>query len=392
VFDESDQFYREHVQASESTLGIMASGGTAANITALWCARNACFGPRGGFAGIQNEGLVRSLDAYGYHDAVVLASSMAHYSIEKAAAVLGLGARHIVRIPVDEAGCLRPAALRKTVDACRRHRRRILAVIGVAGTTDSGCIDPLDEIARIAAAAGIHFHVDAAWGAPLLLTERFRSMLRGIERADSVTIDGHKQLHLPLGTSMLLLKDPHLARQIEHEAEYMLRPNSFDQGRHTLEGSRASTILFFNAALHLIGRRGFDALVEGHIRRAAEFAEMVNEAADFELLCRPQTSIVLYRYLPRFARVAASQSGDGETGVNAFNEQLQQAQFERGATFVSRTRLRCLPQFHSHPVVALRAVINHPLTSRADLQAVLDDQRTIAAEMERQVPYRDYNE
>lgn len=389
VFGESEQFYREHVQASESTLGVMASGGTAANITALWCARNACFGPRDSFGGIQYEGLGRSLDAYGYRDAVVLASSMAHYSIEKAAVVLGLGARHIIRIPVDEAGCLCPDALRETIEGCQRHRRRVLAIVGVAGTTDSGCIDPLGEIAQIAASSGIHFHVDAAWGAPLLLTERLRSMLRGIERADSVTIDGHKQLHLPLGTSILLLKDPHLARQIEHEAEYMLRPNCFDQGRYTLEGSRASTILFFNAALHLIGRHGFDALVEGHVRRAAEFAEMVNEAVDFELLCRPQTNIVLYRYLPRFARAAASHNGDRETELDEFNEQLQQAQFERGVTFVSRTRLRCLPQFHSHPVVALRAVINHPLTSRADLGAVLDDQRSIAAEMQNAISMSD---
>jgi glutamate decarboxylase len=285
---------------------------------------------------------------------------------------------------VDRRGRLRIDALEEAIAASKRRRERVVAIIGVAGTTDCGSVDPLDAMAAIAEAEGIHFHVDAAWGAPLLLCDRHRQMLAGIERADTVTIDGHKQFHLPLGTSLVLLRDAHAAQHVEQEAEYMLRRGSHDQGRFTLEGSRAGSALFFHAALHLIGREGFGYLVQTSCGHARQFAELIRASDDFELLLEPETNIVLYRYLPapwRQPRGRAASDGDA-AAINDFNSGLQEAQFRAGRTYVSRTCLRCLPQFGGEPVVALRAVIGNPMTTRADLEAVLDDQRRIAAELD----------
>lgn len=385
VYRQPAEFYDRHAQRADSALGVMASGGTAANIMALWCARNHCLGALDGFTGVRREGLVNSLAPHGARDAVVLASELAHYSIAKAVCVLGLGERHLLPIPVDEQGRMRIDQLRRVADDCVERRRRIVAIVGVAGTTDCGSIDPLEQIADVAQQHGVHFHLDAAWAAPLVFSRKYRGLLAGIERADSITVDGHKQLHLPLGTSVLLLREPRLARQhVSHEAEYMLRADSFDQGRFTLEGSRAGSVVYLNAALHLIGQEGFDYLAQTNLERARELAEMIAASHDFELLCNPSTNIVLYRYVPQAWRSApAATNGAEAAAINGFNERIQHIQFSRGATFVSRTRVRHLQRCRQKPIVALRAVINNPLTTSDDLRAVLDDQREIAAELQR---------
>jgi glutamate decarboxylase len=389
VFRGDPASYAHHLRSPSSALGVMVSGGTTANITALWSARNACLAaPAGnGDLGVRTGGLAHALKRRGYRGAVVLASVLAHYSVVKAAELLGLGARQVARLPVDGCGRMRTDALRRAFRACRRRRDRVVAVVGTAGTTDCGSIDPLDEIADVAAAEGSHFHVDAAWGGPLLLSDRHRHLLAGVERADTVTLDGHKQLHLPLGTSLVLFREPGLAHGLEHEADYMLRRDSFDQGRYTLEGSRAGAVLFLHAALHLIGREGFGFLVDNNFARARQFADMIAASEDFDLLHEPETNLVLYRYLPRPCRAPARR--DDTAAMNEFNSRLQQLQANRGKTYVSRTRVRYLPRFAGDAVVALRAVICNPLITRDDLQAVLVDQRELAAELERQGDWHD---
>jgi putative pyridoxal-dependent aspartate 1-decarboxylase len=380
----SEDFYQRHAHEPESSLGVMASGGTLANITAMWCARNASFGPAAGFDGVEHEGWPAALRHHGYEDAVIVSSVLGHYSIDKAAGVLGMGAGRVIKVAVDRQGRISLPALEEAIDACARRRWKVIAIVGLAGATDTGSIDPLGELAHLAEREGVHFHVDACWGAPLILSERYRHRLTGIERADSVAVDGHKQLYLPLGTSMLLLRDPSAARWIRKEASYMLRPGSGDQGRFTLEGSRPGMALFLHAALHLLGRAGFDRLVTAAHQRANEFARMLQASADFELLLEPDTNIVLYRYLPTAMRERARRGtlAPHETRyVNGLNEQLQEAQYTGGTTYVSRTCLSCLPQFRDEPIVCLRAVLSNPLTTSSDLQAVLEDQRGIATSL-----------
>lgn len=385
VFDFPASFYQQHIQHSESTLGLIVSGGTAANIAALWCARNTVLGPKGAFRGVASEGLPAALNFYGYQGAVVIGSSLMHYSFEKAADLLGIGVSGLIRVPANRQNQIDLRALCKTIAECRARNQLILALVGVAGATDSGGIDPLTQLAEIAREAKIHFHVDAAWGGPVLFSKQHRRMLAGIEQADTVVIDGHKQFYLPMGIGMLLLRNPHLAQAIEKQASYIVRRGSFDLGRRALEGSRPGMVLLLHAALHLIGRRGYEYLIDEGIRKTQFMAELIRSRSEFELLSEPMINIALYRYIPERWRVRAASGQLTESdnlAINQFNECLQKTQRRAGRTFVSRTTKNTTRYGPDAAVVALRAVIANPLTMEADIEAVLDDQCAIAAALQ----------
>lgn len=384
VYRRGRAFYETHVQHEDSTLGIVSSGGTLANITALWCARNACFPRCDDFEGVEQAGLAAALRHYDHAGAVILTSDRMHYSIEKAAAVLGLGSAAAIKVKVDAQQRIDLRALEETIAECHRRRLRIVALVGIAGSTDCGSIDPLDELARIARRERVHFHVDAAWGLSLLFSKRHRSLLAGLEAADSVALDGHKQLCLPVGVGALLLRDPYAARSIKKRAPYILHPGSGDLGRFSIEGSRAGTALLVHASLTVIGPRGFAALIERHLDNAAELASLVAASDDFELLQFPQTNIVLYRYVPLILRPAVTGrklTADEQRRLNELNQELQKRQSEAGRSFVSRTTLCSLEGYQNTPVFALRAVVGNPLVRTEDMKAMLDDQRAIASEL-----------
>jgi glutamate decarboxylase len=311
---------------------------------------------------------------------VVIGPESMHYSFDKAACLLGLGQRGLIRVPTDDRGRMDMAALHETVAACQARKTHIIALVGVAGSTDAGAIDPLAEIAELAQQAGLHFHVDAAWGGPLLFSEPHRGRLAGIGLADTVTIDGHKQLYLPLSIGMVLFRDPHHARVIEKHAHYLSRPGSADLGKRSLEGSRPGTALYLHAALRLIGCAGYARLVNDNIRKARRMAELIEERPDFELLMEPDSNVVLYRYRPAHGSRGGLAAG-GVQALNRLNEQIHKAQRQAGRTYVSRTTLFNSRHGRGVPVVALRAVVANPLTSEADLTAVLQEQQAIGTAM-----------
>lgn len=384
IFNQADDFYDDHVQKKESTLGIITSGGTLANITALWCARNHRLRSQNGFDGVESEGLAAALKFYGYDGAVIIGSSSMHYSFDKAADVLGIGNRNLIKIPTDQYNRLDVAALREKVEECRLRRQLIIAIVGVAGSTETGSIDPLREIAEVAREAGTHFHVDAAWAGPLLFSRRHKHQLTGIEQADSVTIDGHKQLYVPMGLGMCIFRSPQLAKSIEKQARYIVRPNSVDLGKRALEGSRPGNVLFLHAALHLIGLRGYEFLLDEGVRKTRFLADSILTRPEFELLLEPTINILVYRYLPeQYRKLAASYAlSDADNhAIDNFNVQLQKAQRQAGRSFVSRTVISATRYGTGKPLVTLRAVIANPLTTESDIDEVLIDQLEIASRL-----------
>lgn len=384
IYKHDEDFYQQHTQHAESTLGMLVSGGTVANITALWCARNACLGRSGDFQGVEQEGLAAALDYHGYKGAVIIGSSLMHYSIEKAADVLGIGGRNLLKVPADRNNHVDLQGLRQVIEECRARRQCIIAIVGIAGTTETGAIDPLAEMAAIAREAGTHFHVDAAWGGPVLFSSLHRHKLAGIALADSVTIDGHKQLYLPIGTGMVVLRNPHLAKVIEKHARYIVRAGSRDLGRRSLEGSRPGAALFLHAAFHILGQEGYEYLINEGIRKALYMASTIQQRPEFELLSEPETNILVYRYLPELLRESARKEEltlSENYEINIFNEQLQRTQRRRGNSFVSRTTIHTTPYGKDVPIVALRAVLANPQTTEENINTVLDEQVRIAAEL-----------
>ncbi len=382
VYDFSDDFYRRWVHDSGYALGAFCSGGTVANITALWAARNRLCAPDGDFGGIDREGLPKALKHLGCTGLAVLVSKRAHYSLAKAADLLGIGRDNLIAVETDRHNRI---DMHRLQVHCRRladRGVRPLSLVGIAGTTETGNVDPLEDLADFAAELGCHFHVDAAWGGPTLFSSTHRGLLKGISRADSVTLDAHKQLYVPMGAGMVVFKDPATLSSIEHHAAYILRRGAKDLGSHTLEGSRPGMAMLVHAGLSIIGRKGYELLMDQGIERARIFAEMVEAHADFELITVPELNILTYRYNPAWVQAALSHAAPEEVGrinvlLNEMTRIMQKRQREAGESFVSRTRIASA-HYAGEVITVFRVVLANPLTTEVILAALLDEQCAIA--------------
>jgi glutamate decarboxylase len=379
VYSADDSVYRKFTHHRAHSLGVFCSGGTVANVTALWVARNQLLGPRGDFRGVTRTGLVQAMKHYGYQGLAILVSRRGHYSLSKAADLLGLGKDEITVIDIDENNKVRVPALRHQLEACRAANIGVVSVVGVAGTTETGQVDPLDAMADLCAEFGCRFHVDAAWGGPTLFSDQYRHLLRGIERADSVCFDAHKQLYIPMGAAVALFRSPQSLNSIEHSANYIIREGSRDLGKHTLEGSRPGMAILVHSGLHVMGRRGYGLLIDQGIERARRFAAMIEAREDFELMSQPELNLLCYRYVPlemraRLQDPATRQKVNDE--LNVINVDLQKAQRAGGKSFVSRTKLQ--PQkYDEQDIDVLRVVLANPLTTDEILGDILSEQVAI---------------
>ena len=382
IYQDNDQFYSRWMHSANHSLGAFCSGGTIANITALWVARNNALKAQGSFKGVEKEGLFKAMKHYDYEGLAILVSERGHYSLKKAADVLGIGQEGLVSVKTDNNNRICTDDLRLKIAQLKQNKIKPFAVIGVAGTTETGNIDPLREIAEVCAESDCHFHVDAAWGGATLMSNNHRHLLDGIELADSVTIDAHKQLYIPMGAGMVLFKKPDAMTAIEHHAQYILRKGSKDLGSHTLEGSRSGMAMLVYASMHIISRPGYELLIDQSINKARYFADLIKEQNDFELVSEPELCLLTYRYLPESVKAALLKAGAQQRVelnelLNELTKFIQKKQRETGKSFVSRTRLN--PEAWSHqPIIVFRVVLANPLTGNEILTSVLEEQREVA--------------
>ncbi|WP_318487768.1 pyridoxal-dependent aspartate 1-decarboxylase PanP [Photobacterium leiognathi] len=390
IFNENESFYQQWMHSADHSLGAFCSGGTIANITALWVARNTVLKPDGEFKGVAQEGLFRAMKHYGYYDLAILVSERGHYSLKKAADVLGIGRDSLISIKTDDNNRVDLAHLQTTLADLKQRNIKPFAIIGIAGTTETGNIDPLDQLADIAEEHQCHFHVDAAWGGATLMSNKYRPLLKGIERADSITIDAHKQLYIPMGAGMVIFKNPELMTAIEHHAEYILRKGSKDLGSHTLEGSRSGMAMLLYASLNIISRPGYELLINNSIEKARYFADLIKQQDDFELVTEPELCLLTYRYVPKRTQQALEIATPEEREIllellNDLTQFIQKRQRESGKTFVSRTRIT--PEKWNHKITTVfRVVLANPLTTNTILQDVLNEQRELAKESNISLP------
>ncbi|MFW1501112.1 pyridoxal-dependent aspartate 1-decarboxylase PanP [Vibrio parahaemolyticus] len=382
IYGQNDKFYRKWMHSANHSLGAFCSGGTIANITALWVARNKALKADGAFNGVEKEGLFKAMKHYGYQGLAVLVSERGHYSLKKAADVLGLGQEGLVAVKTDANNRIVVDDLKTKIAELKEQNIKPIAVIGVAGTTETGSVDPLPQIAQVCQEHNCHFHVDAAWGGATLMSNHYRHLLEGVELADSVTIDAHKQLYIPMGAGMVLFKDPDAMKSIEHHAQYILRKGSKDLGSHTLEGSRSGMAMLVYAAMHIISRPGYELLIDQSIEKARYFADLIKQQDDFELVSEPELCLLTYRYLPPLIREALDKAEGTQKEklnelINQLTQFIQKRQRETGKSFVSRTRLNP-DQWQRMNTIVFRVVLANPLTTRDILSSVLDEQREIA--------------
>jgi len=383
IYRKSDTFYNKHIQSTHTTLGCFTENGTLSNLTALWVARNTRFSPKNGFDGVEKEGLKAAYEAYGIERSVVLVSKRGHYSFNKSGGLLGIGNQNIVAVDVDAKNRIDLLALEKTIRTLKKSPKKtaILALVGIAGTTETGSVDPLLNLGDICAENSIHFHVDAAWGGPTLMSEKYRHLLAGIERADSVTIDGHKQFYMPMSCGMVYFKDPTIMDSIRYHSNYVNRPTSVDLGIKSPSGSREANSLILDSALKIMGSRGYALLIDHGIETARKFADEIEKRTDFQLVTPPELNILTYRLCPLGLKNQLVQ-GDGKKvaqineKLNTLNRTVQRLQREAGNSFVSRTTLSSATR-PGQDMVVLRAVIMNPMTTIEILREILDEQEEI---------------
>jgi glutamate decarboxylase len=384
IYGKSEQFYKNAMHRSDVALGNITNGGTLGNLTALTVARNLML------PNAASDGLAAAMMDRGMRRVVILASKRVHYSIKKAATVLGVGARNVIEIPVEPGtNKIALAALEATLDQLEKHKTGVMAIVGIAGATETGSIDDLQTLARLAHDRGIWFHVDAAWGGAFVLSEKHRSLVAGIEEADSVVLDGHKLFYLTMNHGAVLFRNERALDSIRHSANYIIRPGSVDLGRTSLEGSRRFDSFKLWFFLKVMGRGGYEALINQSCEMAQSFASAVQTHAAFELTSAPETNILTYRFVPSCWRnsILAMRSGPLGTSqevaslrfandfLNDVNIEIQKRQRLAGRSFVSRTTLESV--YPGIDVVVLRAVLMNPFTTPAIVQEILADQLAI---------------
>jgi len=390
VYQQTENFYQQWLHSANHSLGAFCSGGTVANITALWVARNNLLKPEGQFKGVARQGLYQALKHYGYNGLAILVSKRGHYSLKKAADILGIGQDNVIAIETDEN---QKIDCQKLVAKCHdltAQKIKILSIVGVAGTTETGNVDPLNHLADIATQFHCHFHVDAAWGGATLFSNKYRSLLSGIERADSVTIDAHKQMYVPMGAGLVVFKDPASVAAIEHHAEYILRQGSKDLGSHTLEGSRSGMAMLVYSSLYIISRPGYEMLVNESIEKAHYFSQMIKQHENFELISEPELCLLTYRYVPKkiqalLMQCTAVEQAEINKLLDNLTQFIQKRQRENGKSFVSRTRIES-SLYQGTKVLVFRVVLANPLTTQEILTNVLLEQSELALQYQNFFP------
>jgi L-2,4-diaminobutyrate decarboxylase len=325
--------------------GILTNGGSIANLTALIAARTHIA------PDVWQKG--------NPDDLVLLAPAGAHYSIARSAGIMGLGHQAIRQIEVDDRGLILPDFLPLAHDHVVAEGKRVLAVVATAGTTAVGLYDPLQEIGAFCRERGLWFHVDAAHGGPALLTQKYRSLMRGAERADSLTMNMHKLMRVPAFCTALLVREARtLDEAFTQEASYLFfakEQPGFDFHHRTIECTKPVLGLKFFMVLAALGEAGMAEYIERQVDLAADAYDYLQSQPDFRCPVRPQTNILCFRV-----------EGVGE-GHLALRDRL----LARGKAFVSTT------VFNGQRY--LRLTLNNPATGMDEIRGLVQEIRDLVA-------------
>jgi aromatic-L-amino-acid/L-tryptophan decarboxylase len=277
-----------------------------------------------------------------------------HSHVEKAAIALGVGRRNVVRVATDDAFRMRADALRESIESDRRAGMCPLAVVATVGTTSTTSSDPVPALGAIAREYGVWLHVDAAYAGIAAIIPEFRSLLDGVELADSLVVNPHKWMFVPMDCSALFVKDESIVRRaFSIVPEYLTTPeadavNYMDYGLQLGRRFRALKLWF---VLRHFGAEGIRARLREHIALAQGFAAWVRDEPDWEVLAPHPLSVVCFRYAP---------PGRDEARLDALNEALMHAVNATGEVFISHTKI--------DGKYAIRLAIGNLRTQRGDVE------------------------
>src|SRR6266487_2733083 len=333
--------------------GLFVSGGSMASLAALAAARQ---------TKDHSSGRLR-----------MYASSATHFSISKAAALLGIARENVRQVAVDERFRMRVDDLVAKVTADLEAGYVPFCVVGNAGTVDTGAVDPLREIREVANRFELWMHVDGSYGAFAVLAKSARKLFAGMEQADSIALDPHKWLYLPVDVGCVIYRNPEIARAaFAHDAEYTRiigekADEAFAFWDYGPELSRRFRALKVWMLLRGVGLDSLSEAIESNLACARYFESMIRASDDFEMVAPVELSIFCFRHVPIQLRSESDQT------IDAFNERLLVALQRDGSSYLSNATLG--GRF------ALRGCILNYRTTLQDMEILLDDLRRVATSL-----------
>lgn len=328
--------------------GFVASGGSMGNLTALVTARTS--------SGIGEQD---------YHKLAVMVSSEAHYSVERAARIMGIRSENILKVPVGPDRSIRAEALEDIYRQASAAGKIVFCVVGCACTTSVGAFDDLEAIADFAEQHQIWFHVDGAHGGAVIFSEKYRHLIRGIERSDSLIMDFHKMMMTPpLSTAVIYNSRHRKVNEFSPRAAYLWRDQLSEEwwnsAKHTLECTKPITIFHTYAIMRLYGDALYQQNVDTLFDLGRQFAGLVRAQDDMELALEPRSNIVCFRYLP-----------DG-ADPDEINKRIADRLLQDGTYYVVSTTVG--GRFY------LRITLMNPFTDRQCMEDLIGKIKQFAAE------------
>ncbi|WP_069131178.1 pyridoxal phosphate-dependent decarboxylase family protein [Rhodohalobacter halophilus] len=340
---------------SDQAAGAILDGGSTANFNCMAVARKN-MAPES----LSSEGL------YGMKPMTVYVSEEGHSSFDKAVDALGIGLNNLRKIPVDDQYHIRTDLLLDQIQKDRKAGLNPICVIGIAGTTNSGAVDNLRELADIAKEEKLWYHVDAAYGGPAAKLESVSHLFAGLEEADSVVVNPHKWLYVPFEAACILVKEPETLRRTFSLIPDYLQSNEDEGGRtdmmeYQLPLTKSFKSLKVWMTLKAFGAKRLRETIQGDIDNAQHLQSLIEKSDDFEMLAPVPLSIACFRYTP---------AGMSEEDMDELNRKLAHAIEQDGRIFLTTTKIK--------GKTALRTCFINPRTTKKDVEWILEVIRDVA--------------
>ena len=280
---------------NENSDGVFTSGGSQSNQTAIILARD----------WFCNEILKYDVKKNGLNENCsklrMYTSEISHFSMEKSAHILGLGYQAVVKVPVDSRKKMDISALKALIQKDKQEGNIPFLIVGTVGTTDFGSIDPLHEVAEIARENSMWLHADAAYGSGVIMSDKYKERVSGLELCDSITVDFHKMFLMPISCSAVLIKDARDFDALTIHADYLNREEDEEDGYTNLVDKSLQTTRRFDAlkvwtSFQVRGKDGWNTIINTALENAQYFYNRLSLDKDFEVICEPEISSVVFRY------------------------------------------------------------------------------------------------
>lgn len=339
-----------------TSTGFLTSGGTLANLTAMLAAR-------------RNKGHKDVWISGGQHTKMaVMVSEQAHYCIDRAARIMGLGEKGIIKIPVTKQFSVDNEAIGPLYDKAISEGYEVIAIVGSACSTSTGSYDDLEYMSSFAAEKNLWFHVDGAHGGAVIFSEKYKPLVKGIATADSVVIDCHKMMMSPSIITALVYKNEGTAyHNFSPEAEYLFDSVEarewYNLGKRTFECTKEMMSLKVYTIIHHYGTEILTEYVDTLYDKAKSFSEILKDDDSFELACEPMANIVCFRFL---------QPNDQNVN-NQLQLSIRKALLEEGTYYIVQTKL--------NGRIYLRCTVMNPFTTADQFMDLLAKIKTIASSL-----------